>query len=266
VTLSFARASEITKNIPYDRVIVCTGFRFDASIFHADCRPALTIRDRFPAQTSEWESTNIPDLYFAGTLTQVRDYKKSTSGFIHGFRYGVRALYHMLQRKYYGAPWPSRCLPADPEDLMDAVIARVNRSSALWQLFGFSVRSDRRFSAGCRVLRRSCLSPMYTRFSMRPPATSQSHLSTVLITISLILSTFLSAALPKMMLRARTLRRYLHPVVRHFSRGALLSEHHVTENLENEWTDPITHRDPLRIFLHNEMTAPKGQTAELVTA
>jgi thioredoxin reductase len=93
VTLSFARANEVKKDISYDRVIVCTGFRFDASIFHSGCRPELTIRDRFPAQTSEWESTNIPDLYFAGTLMQVRDYKKSTCGFIHGFRYGVRALY-----------------------------------------------------------------------------------------------------------------------------------------------------------------------------
>src|SRR5215510_7728987 len=81
VTLSFARANEVKKDIPYDRVIVCTGFRFDPSIFQVHCRPALTIRDRFPAQPSEWESTNIPDLYFAGTLMQVRDYKISTNGF-----------------------------------------------------------------------------------------------------------------------------------------------------------------------------------------
>src|SRR5215813_530288 len=137
VTLSFARANEVKKDIRYDRVIVCTGFRFDASVFHPDCRPALTIRDRFPEQTSEWESTNIPDLYFAGTLMQVRDYKKSTCGFIHGFRYGVRALHRILERKYYGNEWPHRDLKTDARELMEAVIARVNRSSALWQQFGF---------------------------------------------------------------------------------------------------------------------------------
>ena len=49
---------------------------------------------------------NVPDLYFAGTLMQVRDFKKSTSGFIHGFRYGVRALHRMLERKYHGVEWP----------------------------------------------------------------------------------------------------------------------------------------------------------------
>ena len=62
VTVSFARANEVKRNLRYDRVIVCTGFRFDASIFDDECKPELTIRDRFPAQTSEWESTNVPDL------------------------------------------------------------------------------------------------------------------------------------------------------------------------------------------------------------
>ena len=67
---------------------------------------------------------------------QVRDFKKSTGGFIHGFRYAVRALHHMLERKYHDVQWPHRELPQDPRQLMEAVIARVNRTSALWQQFG----------------------------------------------------------------------------------------------------------------------------------
>jgi thioredoxin reductase len=114
VTVSFKRANEVKRNLRYDRVIVCTGFRFDSSIFADECKPELTIRDRFPAQTSEWESTNVPDLYFAGTLMQVRDYKKSTGGFIHGFRYSVRALHRMLEKKYHRQHWPHRALPAEP--------------------------------------------------------------------------------------------------------------------------------------------------------
>jgi hypothetical protein len=44
--------------------------------------------------------------------------------------------------------------------------------------------------------------------------------------------------------------RYLHPIVRHYSAGMLVAEHHVTENLENEWTSPV-HREPLqRFFAH----------------
>jgi hypothetical protein len=46
--------------------------------------------------------------------------------------------------------------------------------------------------------------------------------------------------------------RYLHPVVRRFSRGVLVATHHVTENLENAWTGPV-HRDPLRAFFACEI-------------
>ena len=67
-----------------------------------------------PQLTPEWESVNVPDLYFAGTLTQSRDFKRSTSAFIHGFRYGIRALHRILEQKYEDVPWPSRDLPADP--------------------------------------------------------------------------------------------------------------------------------------------------------
>jgi hypothetical protein len=37
----------------------------DPSIFDDDCRPELTINDRFPALTRV-ESVNVPGLYFAG--------------------------------------------------------------------------------------------------------------------------------------------------------------------------------------------------------
>ncbi|WNI14133.1 hypothetical protein [Actinacidiphila sp. ITFR-21] len=94
-------------------------------------------KDRFPAQTDSWESTSVPDLYVAGTITQVRDFERSTSGFIHGFRYGVRALHRILEQRYHGEPWPRRELPATPEAVADKLVGRVNRTSALWQLFGF---------------------------------------------------------------------------------------------------------------------------------
>ncbi len=70
-----------------------------------------------------------------GTLTQSRDFKKQTSAFIHGFRYGIRALTHMLDEKYHGIEWPHRRVP--PDGLADAVLARINRTSALFQQFGF---------------------------------------------------------------------------------------------------------------------------------
>src|SRR5262249_50115544 len=47
--------------------------------------------------------------------------------------------------------------------------------------------------------------------------------------------------------------RYLHPVVRFFSRGELIAEHHIAENLENEWNG-AAHREPLCDFLASILT------------
>jgi thioredoxin reductase len=247
VTFSFQRANEVIKDLRYDRVICCTGFRFDASIFEPRCRPELTIDDRFPALTEEWESTNIPDLYFAGTITQSRDFKRSTSGFIHGFRYSVRALHHMLELKHHGQQWPYHALAADPDALMAAVLTRVNRSSALYQQFAFLgdvVAVDRdgaRYyeelsvdyahtagfvSAGDYFVVTLEYGPGHDKvdpFDVDQNRISQSDTET------------------------SHLGRYLHPVVRHYREAELLAEHHVTENLENEWTGP-QHREPLRAF------------------
>src|SRR5260370_37869925 len=46
--------------------------------------------------------------------------------------------------------------------------------------------------------------------------------------------------------------RYLHPVVRFYRRQQLVAEHHVAENLGNEWTGPA-HREPLAAFFARSM-------------
>jgi thioredoxin reductase len=136
-TVSYGHAFGEQEELVYDHVIVCTGWRFDDSIFDMSCKPELAINDRFPRQTSEWESTNVDDLYFAGTLTQQRDYKVTTSGFIHGFRYNIRALTRMFESKYHGGEWPARAIPRCPDAMTRAILDRVNTTSALWQQFGF---------------------------------------------------------------------------------------------------------------------------------
>jgi len=99
VLFRYAHANGEREELIYDRVIRCTGFRFDAGIFDDELKPELTLKDRFPRQTGEWESTNVPHLYFGGTLMQARDYKQTTSAFIHGFRYNMRCLYHVFNEK-----------------------------------------------------------------------------------------------------------------------------------------------------------------------
>jgi thioredoxin reductase len=262
VTVRFARANEVKKDLMYDRVIACTGFRFDTSIFTEGCRPELVICDRFPAQTSEWESTNVPDLYFAGTLMQVRDFKKSTSGFIHGFRYCIRALHRMLERKYHGCAWPHRVLPADAEALMEAVITRVNRTSALWQEFGFL--------CDLIVVTGEGEALYYEEVPVEYVHDSEFGSAETYFTVTLEYGPGHDQFDPFDVSVSRISQsdaensdkgRYLHPVVRRFSRGTQVADHHVTENLENDWTGP-SHRDPLQRFFAREAatteSAPVG--------
>jgi thioredoxin reductase len=248
VTMSFARANEVTKDIPYDRVIACTGFRFDASIFAPECRPELTINDRFPAQTPEWESVNVPGLYFAGTITQARDFKKGTSGFIHGFRYGVRALHRILESKYHGVEWPHRTLPAEPESLETMVIERVNRTSGLWQQFGFLADVITLDVTGARYLEEVPFDaidhPDHFRITLEY---GPDHDKVDPFDISVRRITQSDAA-------HADEGHYLHPVVRHFRDGRLVATHHITENLENEWDSPQIHAEPLREFFAAQLT------------
>jgi thioredoxin reductase len=259
VIFSFSRAGEVRKNLPYDRVIACTGFRFGSSIFDDSCRPELTIEDRFPAQTAEWESSNIPGLYYAGTLMQVRDFKKSTGGFIHGFRYAVRALHRILECKYHGAEWPHRELSQDPRQLMEAVIARVNRTSALWQQFGvlgdvITVQPGEgaRYYEEIPVdyLHQSELADTDCYFAITLEyGPDHDKVDPFDITVGRITQSTVERSHEG---------QYLHPVVRRFRLGQLVATHHVTENLENDWTAPM-HCDPLTTFFSREL----GPAAEM---
>ena len=248
VKFAFARADEVIKEIRYDRVIACTGFRFDAGIFDESCRPQLTIKDRFPAQTSSWESVNVPGLYFAGTITQVRDYKKATSAFIHGFRYGVRALAKILGERYHETPWPYAEIAAKPDAVTDAVIARINRTSALYQQFGFlcdvvTVDGD---------IARYYEEVPVARLLEDPPESA--------FVVTLDYGPDHDKVDPFDFVRRASQDKandhgeghYLHPIVRHYRRGELQATHHITENLENEW-DREVHTGPLNAFLAQEL-------------
>jgi thioredoxin reductase len=252
VTFSFSRANEIKKELRYDRVIVCTGFRFDASIFDPDCRPELVHRDRFPKQTSSFESTNVPDLYFAGTLMQVRDFKKATNAFVHGFRYSVQALARILGERYERQPWPGTELPAEPRALADAVLTRVNRSSALWQLFGVLADvihvSDRSRARYCEEqpldrARETADAERWFSVSLEYGPDHDKHDP---------FDVEVGRAMQNDPSRSHE-GHYLHPVVRHFRRGELVATHHVAENLENDWTDEAAHREPLRAFFVRQL-------------
>lgn len=253
VSIAYTHANEEQQDLTYDRVIVCTGFRFDDSVFNQSCRPELTINGRFPAQTCEWESINVKGMYFIGVLMHMRDYKKKQSGFIHGFRYNVRALHHILEQKYHNQKLPYKLIKYKPESLTKAIIKRVNRSSGLWQQTGFLCdliipsnqegmaqyyeELPRDYIHESKLGQRDCYYTVSLEFGYdvdkipNPFAINRSH--------------------PEDIDKASQ-STFLHPIIRRFCRGSMICEQHLSEDLEANWTRSV-HIKSLLMFFEKEL-------------
>lgn len=217
--------------LAYDRVLICAGFTFDSSLFDQTCQPELTINGRFPAMTSEWESTNIEDLYFIGTLMQVRDFKKTMSNVVHGFRFNIRFLSHIFGQKYHQEPLTGQTLPAEPVALTDHVLWRVSTTSALFLQPGFLCDT--------LIIDESTQMATYHEeiavdYVHDHEIGLNGHYYTITLEYGHIEGNPLSVVRdpnPKM----ASQDVYLHPVIRRFNGSHLIGEHHVPENLENNW-------------------------------
>eukprot|EP00505_MAST-04D_sp_SCG-Rhode-Island_P000136 Stramenopile-MAST_4_protein_136 len=126
-------------NQGFDRIIFATGFRFDADarIFRdVTVRPKVDANHKFPVMDADYQSTNVPGMYFAGALSHGRDYRRGAGGFIHGFRYTARSLFHILQAKKHGpSGWPSH--PMTKEEVANGThtYRRVNEMAGPYQMF-----------------------------------------------------------------------------------------------------------------------------------
>ncbi len=255
VSFAYNHADGELEELVYDRVILCTGFRFDDSIFDESCKPELTINDRFPAQTSEWGSTNVKDLYFVGVLMHMRDYKKKQSGFIHGFRYNIRALHRILERKYHNQELPCQLIDFTPESLTEAAIARVNLSSGLWQQTGFLcdlivVPKDGKAAR--------YYEDMPTDYIHDSDLGQHDHYYTVTLEFGLdIISAspdpFAVERIHKDDFERADLSSGIHPIVRYFCGNILIAEHHVIEDVASEWREDV-HIIPLLKFFNLQLS------------
>lgn len=244
VTVRHSGSGEV-EDLVYDRIILCTGFRFDNSFFDEGCRPELTINDRFPSLTCEWESTNVPGMYFAGTITQSRDFKKTASGFIHGFRYNTRALFRMLEAKYHAKPWPSREVAPTVDGLLAAMIDRINKTSAMWQQYGFLHDLIAMPENGGPARH---FEEMPLAYIQESDLSASSHYYTVTMEFGAIAGDPFAAAG-----KSAHEGAVLHPVIRRWNGPLLAAEHHMLEDLHGEWKREDLHLAPLREFLKEQM-------------
>lgn len=113
----------------FDNVILCTGWKFDNSIFNFDV--STKFDDKYPAINYNFESINNNNLYFIGSLMHSLDFKKSSGGFIHGFRYLIQHFFNYNYTKIHNIYKFSNV-----NLLIDHILYKINNSSALYQMYG----------------------------------------------------------------------------------------------------------------------------------
>eukprot|EP00466_Bigelowiella_natans_P002700 jgi/Bigna1/70166/fgenesh1_pg.11_\ len=152
----------------FDHVIRCMGFAFDASGVLGDLAdelPRVVYRglDKFPQiSAGRFESTALRNVFFLGANAHAPDFRRSSGGFIYGFRYNIRTLFHHLRHKFHGVPWPQKRFAllqgatgrdggddgkttaavgedgagSTPHPLQDEIVARYQTASSFYHMFG----------------------------------------------------------------------------------------------------------------------------------
>jgi len=245
VEIEHTNAEGQRRALKVDEVILCTGFRFDGAPFDASCRPELTSDGRYPAVDGSWQSINVPDLYFAGTLMHSLDYAKSTSGFIHGFRYNIRALSKILDDRYHETPWSYTKGAAEPEELTDEIIDRVDGCASLFQVpatmtdvLVLDPEGD-----GCKWYQ-----DVPRNFVASAPFTQDQTYFVLSMEFGDCgdVEPFTTPRFP--FSKDGSHSKLIHPILRHYRGTTLISTHHVQQNMDNCWKEErfIT---PLRAYL-----------------
>jgi thioredoxin reductase len=126
--------------VAVDHVIRCTGWKYlDPCLFAPGLAPAPADEiGKYPLMSSMYEST-VPDLFYLGAPMEGR-HRRSPTGFIHGYRYTVRALFRMLEHRYHGVPMPNEEFDLksveDLRRLAEHMIRRISLSSGLYEAYG----------------------------------------------------------------------------------------------------------------------------------
>lgn len=127
----------LKQDIEFDKVIRCTGWKYvNEEMFSDSCRPMMDWKNKYPVLETDWSVKGVPGMYFLGTSMAANDVK-AASGFIHGFRYNVRSLFHILENQYFGVPLRNKVFPMTNEEDMknfcDFVLKRISIIDSLYQ-------------------------------------------------------------------------------------------------------------------------------------
>jgi thioredoxin reductase len=139
-----AKGTTVSRDLVFevDRVIACTGFGTPLGDL-----PALGVttfsQGRLPHQTPWWESSSVPGVFFAGSITQgsigLKKYgRPSTSAAVHGFRYNARILATHLARARFGIEVPRPRL--EPDEVVPFLCREMAGAPELWHQQAYLAR------------------------------------------------------------------------------------------------------------------------------
>lgn len=234
--MSAAKGHDIV--LTYDHVIACTGFQFDNSIFSPDLQPETLHFDKFPAMGADWQSEKTPGLYFAGTIMQSRDYRKTMSGFIHGFRHNVKALCDFVEADLHGTSLPTVDTPMTIEGLQSVIIDRISTGSAIFLQPGFL--------ADAIVLDGPMRGQAYRDIPAEWAAEAPEFADVDRLQITLEYGDFGDNTLHvkrENNVFGKEPDAFIHPVIRHMRGAEVLAEMHLADHLDADWR-PREARDP----------------------
>ena len=117
----------------FDKIIFCTGWKFDTSIFEKEIELE---NDKYPKIKINYESISHPNMYFIGSLMHSHDFRKSSGGFIHGFRYLIKLFTQMNFKIPYSIQIFSVKELTDVGILVQFIMHRINTASSIYQMFG----------------------------------------------------------------------------------------------------------------------------------
>ncbi|XP_028841516.1 FAD-dependent oxidoreductase domain-containing protein 2 [Denticeps clupeoides] len=252
---------------PYNRVIRCLGFHFNFSIFDSSACPPRGggARGRLPGLTAWYEGRGTPNLFVLGAAAHSRDYRRSAGGFIHGFRYTVRAVHKVLEQRYHSSAWPATRLPTS--QLLSWILKRVNEASGPYQMF--SVLGDIILLHGshCDYLEEFPIQALPQLVALSGHKVPKRGLLILVMQYGLNLNNTLGPGRAESEWTRAWKSNFLHPVLYYYD--ALPTDwdmhnrptgwplprpkavHHMVEDFLTEWDQPISHSQPLRRFLEH---------------
>jgi len=223
--VSYVHADGEEEELVYDRIIRCAGFKFDPTVFDDSILPETVLGGKLPATTPFWESVNVKNLFFAGTLTQARDFKRSSSAFIGGYRYNTRTLCKFLLGSNQPEGCLAPCVSFDSKILAARILERCNTNSALWAQFGYL--SD-------VLVKRRETYDWYQELPYQALGEGLFHSEEHVLSLTFEWGEWSGDVMEVQ--RHPTASKaftnvFLHPILRRYRYGILISEHHILEDL-----------------------------------